>query len=65
MRQVAVTLNFEAAESLLGLIQGSNIPNEMRDYLAGALQTAIRDASAPDGGHVKPRYVGEHGEDKA
>ncbi|UUX51630.1 hypothetical protein NUH88_08000 [Nisaea acidiphila] len=63
MRTVDVNLKFEAAESLLEVVRGAKIPEEMRDYLARALENAIREAAAPEGGESAPRYVGEHGED--
>lgn len=63
MRTVDVNLNFEAAESLLEVVRGAQIPEEMRDYLSRVLSNAIREASAPDPAEPTPRYVGEHGED--
>lgn len=64
MRTVDVNLKFEAAESLLEVVRGAKIPDDMRDYLSRVLQNAIREASSPEGGEGAPRYVGEHGEDE-
>jgi len=62
MRTVSLTLGFEAAESLLQVLNEGRIAGDMRDHLARVIENSIREASAPGGGKPKPRYVGEHGE---
>lgn len=62
MRTVYLTLEFEAAESLLHILNEGRVTGDMRDHLARAVESAIREASGPAGGDEKPRYVGEHGE---
>jgi len=62
MRTVNLTLEFEAAESLLQILNKGRIAGEMRDHLARVVENSIREASAPAGGKPTPRYVGEHGE---
>ena len=62
MRTVDLKLEFEAAESLQMLLNGSKIPEDMRDHLARLVENAIATAAAPDSKDPAPRYVGEHGE---
>lgn len=62
MRTVNLTMEFEAAESLLHILNEGRIAGDMRDHLARLVEDAIREASTPAGDEAKPRYVGEHGE---
>lgn len=62
MRTVNLALEFEAAESLLQILNEGRIAGDMRDHLARTVENSIREASEPGGDEPKPRYVGEHGE---
>ncbi|WP_193173714.1 hypothetical protein [Nisaea nitritireducens] len=61
MRTVDLTLEFEAAESLLQILNEGRVSGDMRDHLARLVEDAIRAASAAEP-ETEPRYVGEHGE---
>lgn len=62
MRTVELSLEFEAAESLQMLLNGSKISEDMRGHLGRLVENAIAEAAAPAGKDPAPRYVGEHGE---